>query len=570
MYNEELDTSQLKYAVYLRRSREDKEHQIKSVPDQLEACESFAEYKGLNIVAVLKESKSAKKPGQREKFDLMLRDIRKGKYDAILAWHPDRLARNMKEAGEIIDMIDEGLIKDLKFVTHHFTNDASGKMLLGIAFVMSKQYSDKLSQDVSRGVKNRLKEGRTPIPKHGYVNDEGIYKPDGDNHLLIQRAWEMKKEGESHERIAEEINSLGFKRSFKTSNRVSTMSPQKLSNMFNDPFYYGILIQAEQKVDLRDIYDFAPAVSEEDYFEIQQQSLQSRNKPYAKKKRKAFYPLKGIVKCGFCNGNMYIAPSTSGDGVTKLLYCRCDNKSCQRHLPIPKSKRGLKKSIRMKYVFNFVYELLEEGLKLTEKEYNDYYGSLKTISKKRKQEIRSKLNNRRGLLKKLKIDLKELGLSILKQTTSNTVRGLGEEKIAELSAQKLSIEKEIKKLEEVLAKSEEEVMSLEQFLNISKNAYTVVKEGGPEIKDTICRFIFLNIDVGIDEILSYQLKEPFHTLLKQREILSGRGDRTRTCDLTAPSRTRYQLRHTPMSQNILTFLYNFIRLVHNLEEGGDK
>jgi hypothetical protein len=25
-----------------------------------------------------------------------------------------------------------------------------------------------------------------------------------------------------------------------------------------------------------------------------------------------------------------------------------------------------------------------------------------------------------------------------------------------------------------------------------------------------------------------------------------------------------------MSQNILTFLYNFIRLVHNLEEGGDK
>ena len=43
----------------------------------------------------------------------------------------------MKEGGEIIDMIDYGSIKDLQFVTHTFSNDANGKMLLGMAFVMS-------------------------------------------------------------------------------------------------------------------------------------------------------------------------------------------------------------------------------------------------------------------------------------------------------------------------------------------------------------------------------------------------------------------------------------------------
>src|SRR5581483_6978606 len=142
---------------------------------------------GLNIVAVISEEKSAKKPGERDEFKHMLEVLRaKGKnnkYDAILAWNPDRLARNMKEGGEIIDMVDVHIIKDLKFVTHHFTPDANGKMLLGMAFVLSKQYSDKLSQDVTRGVRRSLQHGKSSgTPKHGYMRGEdGIYRPDNEN-----------------------------------------------------------------------------------------------------------------------------------------------------------------------------------------------------------------------------------------------------------------------------------------------------------------------------------------------------------------------------------------------------
>lgn len=62
----------------------------------------------------------------------------------------------MKEGGEIIDMIDVGEILDLKFVTHHFTADPNGKMLLGMAFVLSKQYSDKLSVDVLQVTRRAL------------------------------------------------------------------------------------------------------------------------------------------------------------------------------------------------------------------------------------------------------------------------------------------------------------------------------------------------------------------------------------------------------------------------------
>lgn len=532
MLDKELDVTKLRYVMYVRKSSEAKDRQARSTKDQISDCKIIQQRYGLNVVKIIKEEKSAKTPRIREKFTQMLKDIKKGEYNAILAWNPDRLARNMREGGLIIDMIDEGYIQDLKFVTHHFSNDANGKMLLCMAFVLSKQYSDDLSQKVSRGVQKRFtEEGRSPVPKYGYTNEDGRYTPDGNNYDCVVTAWEMKLDGKSHREIADTINALGFYREIKKSGKKTYMTEQKLSEMFRDPFFYGVLIQANQRVDLREMYDFVPAVKEDNFFRIQQQS-RVQQKPYNTKKRLAFYPLKRIVKCAYCGGNMYIAPSTSGDKKTRLLYCRCDNKECVR------KDKGIKKSVRMKVVFDFIYDLLEEGLNFTEKEYNDYYGNLKQISDKRKAELRTQLNNKQGSLKFVNTELKELSLSVLKTSTNKTAKEFGEQEIEDKSIHKEELEKDIEKIKEKLEKSEIEEISLEQFLNLSKYAPVAVKNGGPAVKDTICRLIFLNVEVGDDEILSYQLKEPFHTLFKQREKSNGRGDRTRTCDLPAPSRTR--------------------------------
>ncbi len=198
MYDDVINYSKLRYVLYARKSTEDETRQVKSKEDQIAECKTFAERIPLRIVDILEESKSAKRPNNRPVFTQIFKDIRTGKYDGILAWHPDRLARNMLEGGQIIDMIDEGIIKDLKFVTHHFTKDANGKMLLGMAFVLSKQYSDKLSQDVTRGVKSDFAEGKSPAPKYGYFRDEsGLNRPDGRNHELICGAWSMRVKGDS-------------------------------------------------------------------------------------------------------------------------------------------------------------------------------------------------------------------------------------------------------------------------------------------------------------------------------------------------------------------------------------
>lgn len=89
-----LDITKLTYVLYARKSTDNSKNQVRSIDDQIAKCKQLAERLGIHIANIIIEKKSAKVPGKRPLFRAMLKDIRKGKYDGILAWHPDRLARN--------------------------------------------------------------------------------------------------------------------------------------------------------------------------------------------------------------------------------------------------------------------------------------------------------------------------------------------------------------------------------------------------------------------------------------------------------------------------------------------
>ena len=117
-----------------------------------------------------------------------------------------------------------------------------------------------MSQKVTRGVKNRFKEGRTSVPKHGYINDEGVYKTDCKNFELISEAWQLRLQGQSLEGIAEYMNKNGYGRRVKKDGKLIKMDKKILTGLFKDSFYYGVLVQANQTVDLRELpdYNFEP------------------------------------------------------------------------------------------------------------------------------------------------------------------------------------------------------------------------------------------------------------------------------------------------------------------------
>jgi len=104
------------YFIYCRKSSEDEERQVLSIEAQLTELRDFAKQQNLFVVREFYESKTAKEPG-REIFNEMLGEIEKGTAQGILAWNPDRLARNSIDGGKVIYLVDTGKIVALKFPT---------------------------------------------------------------------------------------------------------------------------------------------------------------------------------------------------------------------------------------------------------------------------------------------------------------------------------------------------------------------------------------------------------------------------------------------------------------------
>ena len=101
---------QHKFFLYARKSTDVEDKQMRSIEDQIAELRAFAKQENLNIVDVFIEKQNAKIPG-RQIFGEMLKKIEHGEADGILAWHPDRLARNSVDGGQIIYLIDCGHTK---------------------------------------------------------------------------------------------------------------------------------------------------------------------------------------------------------------------------------------------------------------------------------------------------------------------------------------------------------------------------------------------------------------------------------------------------------------------------
>ena len=148
----------MKYFLYIRKSTDEDDRQVLSLEAQETELKEFALRENLLIAATFRESQTAKEPG-RPIFNDMLKRMEHGEAEGILAWHPDRLARNSIDGGRIIFLIDTGKIKALKSPTFWFEPTPQGKFMLNIAFGQSKYFVDNLSENTKRGLRQKLRRG---------------------------------------------------------------------------------------------------------------------------------------------------------------------------------------------------------------------------------------------------------------------------------------------------------------------------------------------------------------------------------------------------------------------------
>ncbi len=100
----------LKFFIYCRKSSEQEDRQILSLPAQEKELRSLAEREKLRVVDVYLESRSAHTAG-RPQFNDMIKRIENGEANGIIVWDESRIARNALDSGRVIYMIDLEQIK---------------------------------------------------------------------------------------------------------------------------------------------------------------------------------------------------------------------------------------------------------------------------------------------------------------------------------------------------------------------------------------------------------------------------------------------------------------------------
>lgn len=176
------------YCLYARKSTEQDERQALSIDSQIKEMLELANRDGLNVTEVRKESHSAKDSGQRPVFNSIIADIRGGKFNSILTWAPDRCSRNAGDLGVLVDLMDQGLLKEIRTHGQRFSNNPNEKFLLMILCSQAKLENDNKSLNVKRGLRAKLELGLWPgTAPTGYLNE---YRTDRKGHLLTdhQRA----------------------------------------------------------------------------------------------------------------------------------------------------------------------------------------------------------------------------------------------------------------------------------------------------------------------------------------------------------------------------------------------
>ena len=282
----------MRYFLYARKSTDEPDRQILSIEAQLTELRDYAKKNGLTIAREFIESKTAKEPG-REIFNDMMAQIEQGAAHGIVAWHPDRLARNSIDGGRIIYLADTGKILELKFPTFWFDPTPQGKFMLSIAFGQSKYYVDNLSENVRRGIRQKLRNGIWPSwAPMGYVNDRATHTIhiDKERGPLIKKAFELYATGRYPiTEIRDRINSAGL-----TGRKFN--KPLSVSNchyMLRNPIYYGVMRYNGEVYEAK----HKPLISKA-LFDKCQEVLNRKSKTHTKTLKPYVY--RGVFRCATC------------------------------------------------------------------------------------------------------------------------------------------------------------------------------------------------------------------------------------------------------------------------------
>ena len=527
-----ISMNQNRYILYARKSTDVEDKQVLSIEAQLAELRNYARDNGLVVVDTIIEKKSAKIPG-RPKFGDILERIQNGEADSILAWHPDRLTRNSIDGGQIIYLLDQRKLADLKFQTFWFENTSQGKFMLNIAFGQSKYYVDNLSENTKRGLRQKIRRGEFPgIAPLGYYNDTRakVVKVDKRQAELVKAIFVLYSGGQSR---FQDISAYLYENGIKTSGG-KPYSKDKVKYILKNPFYYGHFIYGGEVHEGK----HEPIISKKLWDEVQA-VIERRSRP-----------TKGLIEpmpyCGLlrCSCGMMITAENKtkrqkNGNIHHYVYYRCTRKN--------KSVKCIEPAVRSELLDRQLSDLLV-GYALPS-EYADKMRKLaNSCELSEKAKLDGKTDTLRGEITHLSEKLQKLLDGFLDGVLE---REIYTQKKAEIMSHKKTIEEQIS---DFTLGQVEWVEPLKNWLEKAVSICKIVNSTDQNAKKSLLLEIFgLNLFLENKKVVAFSdsknnspLKNPWSVLrTANQKIRQNGGNPEIDSELEPPSRLELETPSLP-------------------------
>ena len=345
-------------SAYVRVSDE---RQDEYSPDsQLKKIREYAEKEGYIIpdeYVFYDDGISGKSVRKRESFNHMIA-LAKEKthpFDRIYVWKFSRFARNqnlLQKSGVSVKSVSEPLPEG------HFSS-----LIERIIEWMDEFYLINLGVEVTRGMEEKVVRGEPVVPApFGYKNAEKTYIPDEESGAaqIVREIFERYANGEKQREIAVSLGQRGIR-----TKRGNPPENRWVDYILWNPAYIGkirwtpdgeraVSKQRDFRNDNIRVSDgnWQPLISQELWDKVQKM-LNDQKKAYpkyAKRQQSVNYMLKGLVRCGACDGPIAMASAVSGKNKTRTLQC-CNyaKGSCQtsHSVTVPKIEKALIQGLKL-------------------------------------------------------------------------------------------------------------------------------------------------------------------------------------------------------------------------------
>lgn len=325
--------------IYARFSSHNQKDE--SIEQQVDECTEFAQANNIQIIEVYADKAVSGRTDKRAAFQRMMKDAERHKFEVIIAYKSNRIARNMLNALQYEEKLSKLGIETF-YAKEEYGNTPSGRFALRMMMSMNQFYSENLAEDIKRGMKDNAQKGKVngSIPFGYKKGEDGKFAIDEEKAALVREIYRRTKDGEKFADIAEDLNSRGIKTRYG-----NDWNKGSFHRMLTSEIYTGVYKHSGIRIE-----NAVPVIISKEEFEEMQELLHTKTNPIGRKRDSMEYLLTGKLFCGLCGSPMVGISATSHTG-DKHFYYTC--KGRQNHT-------CTKESVRKEYIEEEVCRITKE------------------------------------------------------------------------------------------------------------------------------------------------------------------------------------------------------------------